>query len=237
MSRNLCPVNDLTFENSQQIKFEIPLAAGTYTSSAVVSSTDTDSAVCLMLFYYADGNTKEVYINRSKNGERVSKTAEFTQEVTRVRIYASEGYSMSVGDTGTFSKLQIEAGSQMTEYVPYGEEEMLSDWDDPQTEIGKYYKALAGGNIEPPEPSCRETMLLKKLLDSTYTVPFENKHTSIVESYLWDLINGTAEMLTNTPQSDVEKYLHVMLGGTVENMPIVDCERNYWMNKYIEKMK
>ena len=36
MSKNLCPVNDLTFENSQQIKFDdASLAAGAYTVSAI----------------------------------------------------------------------------------------------------------------------------------------------------------------------------------------------------------
>lgn len=162
MSKNLCPENNITFETSYQIRFEIPIPAGTYTCSAVIESTDTDSAACLMLFTYADGSSKEVYLTR-KPGERVFKTTELTQDSTRVRIYASEGHSLSSGDTATYSKLQIEAGDQMTEYVPYGEE--------------------------------------------------------------------SSEELT-------EKYLHVMIGGAVEEMPNPDaCELNYWMNKALEVMK
>lgn len=241
MSKNLCPENNISFDNSQQVKFETPIPAGTYTASAIVESTDTDSSVCLMFFYYTDNNTKEVYINRSSNGERVSKTFTLSQDSTRVRIYASEGYSLSVGDTGTFTKLQIETGDQMTDYVPYGEEpepDPKPEIDAKKIELVEYYFALAGALPLAfiPSPSCRETMIIRKLLDPSYE--FERFFPqSVVEGYLLDILDGTTDMLVNIPKSDKEKYLHVAIGGAVDKMPDPnDCLLNYAMNMWIENL-
>lgn len=249
MSKNLCPENNITFENSQQIKFTTPLVVGTYTVSAIVESTDTDSTVCLMLFYYTDGTTKEVYINRSSDGERVSKTFELSQESTRVRIYTSEGYSLSTGDTGTFTQLQIEAGDVATDYVPYEEEvvdpepepepeEPTGPWANPTSEVGKWWKAYATGATEPPcESTCRETKLLHKIMDPSYELGFEvGELSSRIERYLIDILNGTTNMSTNIPKSDAEILLKNMIAVEVDSseLPTVDCERLYWMKKVLE---
>lgn len=246
MSKNLCPENDISFENSQTVRFETPIPAGTYTASAIVESTDTDGSTCLMLFYYADNSTTEVYIGRSPvdSTERVSKTFTLAQESTKVRIYAGEGYTPSDGDTATFTKLMIEAGDQMTDYVPYGDESASEEPSDPiekarqEAEILTYYMALVGSMdiSRLKTPTCRETMLLRKLLDPSYEVPFAVGGTSSrVELYLWDLIEGTTVMLSNIPKSDKEKYLHVMIGGTVEEMPNPDaCLLNYFMNEWVK---
>ena len=127
MSKNLCPENNVTVEQAYSIKMPngdgLALNPGTYTISAVIQSTDTDSSVCLMLFTYTDDSTKEVYIHRSENGERVSETVTLTSQTKRLRLYAGEGNSLSEGDTATYTNLMIEAGSMATDYVPYGEEE------------------------------------------------------------------------------------------------------------------
>lgn len=106
-------------------------------------------------------------------------------------------------------------------------------------ETSAYYMALAG-EFDPsllPVPSCRETMLLKKLLDPSYEVPFKQTLLARVELYLVDLINGTTVMLSNIPKSDKEKYLHVAIGGTVDEMPNPDaCLLNYWMNEWIKTL-
>lgn len=237
MSKNLCPVNDLTFENSQTIRFETDIPAGEYTISAIVESTDTDSSVCLMLFYYVDGTTKEVYISRSLLGDnRVSKTATFSIDVNRVRIYASEGYNPSVGDTATFSKLMIEAGGRMTDYVPYGEEPEYN-----LAELCLYFAAMA--HQMPiavcPKPTCRLSHLLRRYLNPDYQLPFIwVSESSYAERYVMDLIYGTPQMLSHIPQSDMEKYLHCMIGGTVDEMPDPGASvLNYWMNEALEAMK
>lgn len=116
-------------------------------------------------------------------------------------------------------------------------EEPDQEWSDigDDVEVVVYYAALAGYvTIQKPYcPTCRETMLLQKLLDPSYEVPFIwLSESSRVEKYLVDLINGTTEMLSNIPKSDKEKYLHVAIGGTVDEMPNPDaCLLNYWMNE------
>lgn len=112
-------------------------------------------------------------------------------------------------------------------------------WFDPYAELALYYKALAGfesiDNL--PMPHSRESSLVRKLLDSSYELGFSvNENSSRNERYLWDLINGTSTMLTNVPKSDTEKFLHVMIGGTVEEYPVVDTELDYWMDKCVHYM-
>lgn len=112
-------------------------------------------------------------------------------------------------------------------------------WFDPYAELSLYYKALAGfeslDNL--PMPHSRESSLVRKLLDSSYELGFSvNETSSRNEKYLWDLINGTSTMLTNVPKSDTEKFLHVMIGGNVEEYPVVDTELDYWMDKCVHYM-
>ena len=112
-------------------------------------------------------------------------------------------------------------------------------WFDPYAELALYYKALAGfeslDNL--PMPHSRESSLVRKLLDSSYELGFTvNENSSRNERYSWDLINGTTAMLTNVPKSDTEKFLHVMIGGTVEEYPVVDTELDYWMDKCVRYM-
>ena len=112
-------------------------------------------------------------------------------------------------------------------------------WFDPYAELALYYKALAGfeslDNL--PMPHSRESSLVRKLLDSSYELGFSvNESSSRNERYLQDLINGTSAMLTNVPKSDTEKFLHMMIGGVVEEYPVVDTELDYWMDKCVDYM-
>lgn len=112
-------------------------------------------------------------------------------------------------------------------------------WFDPYAELALYYKALAGfASLEDlPMPHSRESSLVRKLLDSSYELGFTvTENSSRNERYLWDLINGTTSMLANVPKSDTEKFLHVMIGGTVEEYPTVDTELDYWMDKCVNYM-
>lgn len=246
MSKNLCPGNNISFDNSQTVRFDTPIPAGEYTVSAIVESTDTDSSNCLLLFYYPDNATLEVYIGRSPvdSTERVFKTFNLAQDATKVRIYAGEGHNPSVGDTATFTNLMIEAGNQMTDYVPYGEEEPSPEPEpEPDVtyeeyEVIAYYSVLAGLRDVSTlmMPTCRETHLLRKLLDPNYEVSFTSVQ-SRTEMYLWDLIKGTTYGLNNIPKSDKEKYLHIAIGGTVDEMPNPGvCELNHWMYQWLKKL-
>lgn len=112
-------------------------------------------------------------------------------------------------------------------------------WFDSYAELALYYKALAGfASLEDlPMPHSRESSLVRKLLDSEHELGFTvTENSSRNERYLWDLINGTTSMLTNVPKSDTEKFLHVMIGGSVEVYPTVDTELDYWMDKCVHYM-
>lgn len=243
MGKNLCPENDISFENSYTIRFEENIPAGTYTISAVVKSEDTDSSVCLMLFYLADGSTKEIYISRSVLDERVFKTAEFASNLTRVRIYASEGYNPSVGDAAGFSFLQIEAGSEMTDFEPYGytpEPEPEPEERSNEEEVVLYLMALCGTITVSslPDPTCRLSYLLRKIADISYVFPegFSTKAQSKAEIYLWDLINSTSESSNMVPQSDFEKYLAIKTGRTdIEKPDLNASDLNTWMDAWVSK--
>lgn len=403
-SKNLSPVETLSVEGSQSVSFAETLPAGTYTISADVESTDTDADYCLLLFYYNDSTTKEVNISR---GAGQSIVSEFAKPVTRVRFYAGANYNGSVGNTATFSNININTSQSITMNTPDGlpgipvdsggnfvdttgqewicnyrdwargvdvqmvsildppvffidrfennqlivysdvipnfsfensylmcdilarypnrpsgvttnylsttqhkiwaridmtddiqtldelnaffenngykiyyqlespietsipadelaayqalmcyddttivsndenaymwvqyltQNEIDSPWYNAKTEIGQYYKALAGYSDEYPKSTCRETKLVHKLLDADYTLDFSvTDRSSRTEKYLWDLINGTSEMLNNIPKSDTEKFLHMLLGGEVTDYPVIDCERNYWMSNCVER--
>lgn len=103
-------------------------------------------------------------------------------------------------------------------------------------EILLYYQAWAGKTVTLPEPTCRHTMLIKKILDSSYVLPFEVTEESCTgDRYLWDLINGTNTMLQNTPKSDMEKYFHLLIGGLVESLPDPNSSSlSYWMNELVK---
>lgn len=118
---NLCPIGEATFETSTQINFDTPLEAGTYVLAANITSTDTDSNANLALFYYQDGSTKEVRLTRNPGGNRVNIIFKLDKPATRMHIYASENYSLSQGDTSTWSKIQIESGNTSYEYEKYVE--------------------------------------------------------------------------------------------------------------------
>ena len=248
MGKNLSNVNTLSFTGSQSVTFENVIPSGVYTISAVVESADTDAEYCLILFTYSDDTTKEVSINRSADGERVSTTTTFEKDVKKARFYAGSSYTTSTGDTASFDMIQIEAGEQMTDYEAYQPETdpepepepeppepPESEYEPPASEIGKYYKALAGYTVDLPEPTCRETQLIKKLIDSEYVPDFTSAGCN-TEAYLFDLINGTQEMAEHEPGNDAEKYLAALTGNTVEDMPELDCERNFWMNEAVKAM-
>ena len=84
------------------------------------------------------------------------------------------------------------------------------------------------------------THLLRRYLDPDYVFPegFSTEVQSAAEVYAWDLILGTNAGLDNIPQSDMEKYLHCMIGGSVDKMPDSNAsELNYYMNKALEEIK
>lgn len=96
------------------------IPAGTYTFSAVVTSTDTDANYSLIYFMRSNGDIVG-WINspRSTNNERINAGLSLTDECIKIGFYASSGWSQSDNDTFSFTNIQIEEGSTATSYEPY----------------------------------------------------------------------------------------------------------------------
>lgn len=94
----------------------ISLNADTYTISALVTSSDTDNTQSGIVCNYDDGSTVALHFNRNT---RVAKTVTFTKSVVSMSLYASNNYANSTNDTFTWSNIQIEEGSTMTDYEPF----------------------------------------------------------------------------------------------------------------------
>lgn len=158
-------------------------------------------------------------------------------------------YPLSTPIETPLSSEELEAYAELTSYDDatniFSDEEVgleaelvtdkidKDDYADPSAELSLYYAALAGfvSLSDVPMPSCRESELVRKLIDPEFELSFEvNNSSSRKEKYLWDLINGTTEMLSNNPLSNTEKFLHIMLGGEVSEYPVVHSELEYWMD-------
>lgn len=97
---------------------EVPineLLAGTYTLSAVATSSDTDKTQCLVLD--ATNNKILGYLNRNV---RSSFTFTLEKPTKKLSFYASTTYNLSNEDTFKFADIQIEQGTTATEYEQYG---------------------------------------------------------------------------------------------------------------------
>lgn len=137
---------------------------------------------------------------------------------------------------GNDQSVWMEVTYETTEEEPEPDPEPIDE--EHAIEITAYYAALTGEYPVDilPVPTCRETMMLRKLLDPEYELPFVYPQ-SRVEHYLFDLIDGVQTMIDNIPKSDKEKYLHVAIGGTVEKMPNPDaCELNYFMDRWVKSL-
>lgn len=150
------------------------------------------------------------------------------------QLTTSEGTTVITADQTVYFEVEYEQIGEDPEPEPEPEE-------DPKihAEVCLYYAALAGyiSISVLPDPSCRETRLLKKILDSSYQIDLNEFGLSRVEMYLIDILNGTNVMINNIPKSDKEKYLHIAIGGTVEDMPDSQkCEINYWMNEWVKAL-
>lgn len=112
--KNVWPYGDVS--GTQRKAITVDIKAGTYTISANVTSSDTDYDYNLILFYYEDNTTESVYIDR---GTRQSVNVTLSKNVKSINFYASRGNNVSVGDTFSFTDIQLEIGSTATAYEAY----------------------------------------------------------------------------------------------------------------------
>lgn len=113
-SRNLWDADaTVSFTKSKTVTLPTPIPAGTYTLSAVVTSSDTDKTVSRFQI-----NSSSVTKDLTRD-TRASGTFTTTEPIANITFYASQNSTTSTGDTATWTDIQLEAGSVMTPYVPH----------------------------------------------------------------------------------------------------------------------
>lgn len=134
-SKNLCHIGTVTFERgSGYLEIGSTLEAGkTYTFSAEVTSTDTDSATGVCAIYLATSTNvmldPKYTIHRGTRASVTFECPNSSAPVSKIVFYASGTAANSSGDTATFAYIQIEEGSVATSYVPAENVELLTAID------------------------------------------------------------------------------------------------------------
>lgn len=114
--KNLIPYGTISFTKNQSCLLDNPLPAGTYTISAHITSSDTDSVYSAVSI----NNKSEVmkYI-ALKRGVRVSSTFTVDKPITNIDFCAAYNYAQGESDSATWADIQIEEGATATDYEPY----------------------------------------------------------------------------------------------------------------------
>ena len=106
---NLYTGGDKSFTRMVYVTLQKPLPPGKYRASAVVKSTDTNSAISNSWLLDSDNASLGKFsFSRSVGNERVSAVCTTTVTATKISFYASNTYANSAGDTASFTKIRIE---------------------------------------------------------------------------------------------------------------------------------
>ena len=115
--KNFFKTNTVSGTTAIVVRQYIP--SGTYTLSALVSSSDTDKTINRIIWHYIDGTSG--YTNMARGTTRSKQKVNFTNDVIQIDFYASQNTDTSTDDTFTFADIQLEQGETMTDYEPYKE--------------------------------------------------------------------------------------------------------------------
>ena len=113
-TRNLWTFGNQTFTEIKQIAFDLP--AGTYTLSAIPTSSDVQATVCRVRISSTNpltGGTGIIANFNLNRNVRNSYTFTTTVDGKIIEFSASNTNSSSIGDTATFANIQIESGEYM----------------------------------------------------------------------------------------------------------------------------
>ena len=184
--KNLYGSGDQTF--TQVTPLVVLLPAGTYTVSALVTSSDTDTQTCSFLFRYVDGSYSALM--QLGRDTRSHATTTLVKPVTSIRLYAAASSNSGIGDTATWKDIQIEAGSTATAYAPYVEPTTVPDLLPEGTDL----RSLPDGtkdtlNLSYLRPSTREgwAWYRPELLQRVVETIIDGNHTIVQvqnENYL-----------------------------------------------------
>ena len=112
--KNLSSISSGTFTRYALDYCNLP--SGTYTISALISSTDTDSEDRVLELTKGDGT---IIYETLRDNSKFSCTYTFDSGLQKVVIYASNLSENAVNDTLTISYFQIEEGDTATDYEEY----------------------------------------------------------------------------------------------------------------------
>lgn len=121
-SKNLCSAGTVTFTREVYVDIE-EIPPGTYLTSALITSSDTDTEKCPLMYY--NGSTMIISQNFERNVRASNYYFTTEQPINRLRFYAAEGWNEGANDTCTWADIQIEDATglnhfQVTEFEPYG---------------------------------------------------------------------------------------------------------------------
>lgn len=119
IGENLYNKKDISGTRMAEVKIN-ELTAGTYTLSALATSSDTDRTQCLVLD--ATNNKNLGYLNRNV---RSSFTFTLEKPTKKLNFYASTTYDLGENDTFKFADIQIEQKTMATSYKPYQEQKVV----------------------------------------------------------------------------------------------------------------
>lgn len=135
-SRNLWANGDVSGVTYKPVKLINPVPKNTtFSLSFFVSSSDIDTPNCLILFYSDGLELGGAYFSKNSRG---FITKEYNFDVTDIYFYASNNYTDGIGDTFSYTDIQLEEDSTATSYVPY--------FDDLNEYVNEQYLQSAGVN-------------------------------------------------------------------------------------------
>ena len=151
--KNLYSGGDVSGTGIVTVQLNERLPAGTYTFSAKVNSSDTNSNVSNVSF--RDDNMNEVATFNLSRNTRASANFTLNTDIGTVRLYAGQNSGDSTNDTFSFTDIQLELGSVATDYEPYTGNQPSPNPDYPQEivnagvyneETGRYEIGCRVGN-------------------------------------------------------------------------------------------
>ena len=116
VGKNLWDDGNISGSRYTTVNLTNPISAGTYTFSAVVTSSDTDATTCLV--FDATTNSALGQIERNVSGSRTYITFTTDHTINALMLFASDNYNHGASDSFSFNNIQIEKGSTSTAYEP-----------------------------------------------------------------------------------------------------------------------
>lgn len=102
----------------------VSIPAGDYTISIDnISSSDTDVSISRIFFYYEEGGSKYIDLERNTN---IYLDVKFDKKVSSIRFFSSIDYTTSGGDTFTYSGFKLLSDSEIAKNISKIEKNQLN---------------------------------------------------------------------------------------------------------------